>query len=74
MVHFISHFNKGCNKVWKNENMDDEENIGTNASTDHDETVLKENWLKAKGVEVCIEGGRLVLDEDDDADVDCQQS
>ena len=62
------------NKVWKNKHMDDEENKGTNAGTDHDETVLKENWFKAKGVEVCIEDGRLVLDEDDDANVDHQQS
>ena len=54
--------------------MDDEEKIGADAGTDHDETVLKENWLKAKGVEVCIEDGRLVLDEDDDANVDHQQS
>ena len=54
--------------------MDDEEKIGANASTDHDETVLKENGLKAKGIEVGIEAGGLVLDEGDDANVDRQQS
>ena len=54
--------------------MDDEEKIGAHASTDHDETVLKENGLKAKGIEVGIEAGGLVLDEGDDANVDRQQS
>ena len=66
---------KQCDfKVWKNKHMDDEEKIGANASTDHDETVLKENGLKAKGIEVGIEAGGLVLDEGDDANVDRQQS
>ena len=54
--------------------MDDEEKIGANASTDHDEAILKENGLKAKGIEVGIEAGGLVLDEGDDTNVDRQQS
>ena len=31
--------------------MDDEENIGGNASTDHDEAVLYEGGLQAKGID-----------------------
>ena len=66
--------NNGLNKVWKNKHMDDEEKIGANACTDDDKTVLKENGLKAKGIEIGIEAGRLVLDEGDDPNVDSQQS
>ena len=51
--------------------MDDEEKIGGNASTDHDETVLNKDWRTAKGVEVGVTR-RLVLDESDDAKVDRQ--
>ena len=53
--------------------MDDEEKIGGNADTDHDETVLEENGLEAKGVEVGWTG-RLVVDEGDHPNVDRQQS
>ena len=37
--------------------MDDEENIGSNAGADHDEAVLNEGWLQAKGVEAGLTGG-----------------
>ena len=53
--------------------MDEEEKVGTNASTDHDKTELNKDWLTAKGIEVGFTG-RLVLDDGDDANVDHQQS
>ena len=52
--------------------MDDKQNIGGNAGTDHDEAVLYEGGLQAKGVKAGLTGG-LNLDEGDDANVDDQE-
>ena len=52
--------------------MDDEEKIGGNAGADHDEAVLYEGRLEAKGIEAGL-AGRLDLDEGDDANVDDQE-
>ena len=52
--------------------MDDEEKIRGNAGADHDEAVLYEGRLEAKGIEAGL-AGRLDLDEGDDANVDDQQ-
>ena len=64
---------KNYNKVWKNNDLEEEEKVGANAGTDHDKTVLNKDWGTAKGIEVGLTG-RLVLDESDDANVDHQQS
>ena len=52
--------------------MDDEENIGGDASADYDEAVLNEGGLQAKCIEAGLTRG-LHLDEGDDANVDDQE-
>ena len=41
--------------------MDDKENIGGDAGTDHDEAVLYEGGIQAKGIEAGLTGSRLDL-------------